>query len=65
MGNVRIRVTRDVLNIFAEYRPVVGKEYDAKLCALAKYARSAEFVIVNILDKRIVLRKDGYEIVGV
>lgn len=64
MSDCRIRVTKDVLSIFAEYRPVVGKEYDAKRCALAKYAKSAEFVIVNILDKRIVLRKGEYEVVA-
>lgn len=60
---VRIKVVQDVLAIYDEYRPVVGKVYDAKLCALAKYAKSAEFVILDILDKKIILRKGEYEVV--
>ena len=60
MTDCRIKVIR----IDAKYRPEVGRVYDAKHCALAKYAKSAEFVILDILDKKIVLRKGEYEVVA-
>lgn len=57
----RIKVVKEVLDIYELYRPEVGKVYDAEHCALAKYAKSAEFVILDVLDKKIVLRKGEYE----
>jgi hypothetical protein len=66
-----IKVTKEVTDIFPQYRPKVGKIYEAELspAKLKKYKNTyggkPEFCIVDILDKKIVLRTGEYEIVGI
>ena len=59
----KIRVMKEILNIFEEYRPEQGKLYYAEYSNPRR--NKTEFCIVDILDKRIVLRKGEFEIVGV
>jgi hypothetical protein len=64
----KVKVIREALDIFPEYRPKVGTVYDAEYSPgrwipRKNYAGKAEFAVVNILDKRIVLRKGEFEIV--
>lgn len=58
----KIKVTKEVLNIFEPYRPELGKVYDAEYGKPRKEMR--EFCILDIKDKRIILRKGEFEIVG-
>lgn len=69
MKRVKIRVVKDVTDIFPEYRPEVGKVYEAKYVPRTrrKYndrccVGAGEFCMVNMLDKKIVLRSGEYEI---
>jgi hypothetical protein len=59
----KIRVIKEILNIFEEYRPELGKVYDAEYSNPRR--NKTEFCIVDILDKRIVLRRGEFEIIGV
>lgn len=68
----KIKVIEDVTAIFPEYKPTVGKIYDAEYTPRHKQkygdksggAGNAEFCVVGILGKRIVLRSGEFEIVG-
>lgn len=57
-----ICVTKDVLSIYGKYRPRQGEIYSAEYSNPRQ--NKIEFCIVDILDKRIVLRKGEFEIVG-
>lgn len=62
----KIRVIADV-PVFAECRPEVGKVYVADYSP-AKFKSGCgkgEFCIVDILGKKIVLRKGEFEVLGV
>lgn len=62
----RIRVIKEVLELWPECRPEVGKVYDADYYPPnhQKYgSRQNETCVVDIKDKRIVLRKGEFEIV--
>lgn len=59
----KICVTKEVLSIFGKYRPKQGRIYSAEYSNPRQ--NKTEFCIVDILDKRIVLRKGEFEIVGV
>lgn len=61
-----IKVIKEVDDIFTKYQPKVGKIYDADLSpsGKGKYKWKAEFCIIDVLDKKIALRKGEYEIVG-
>lgn len=58
----KICVIKDVLSIFGKYRPKQGGIYSAEYSNPRQ--NKTEFCIVDILDKRIVLRKGEFEIVG-
>lgn len=66
----QIKVIKEVLDIFQKYQPKVGKIYDAELSpqAVKRFdnrwgSGKMEFCVINVLDKKIVLRKGEYEIV--
>ena len=66
MKRVKIRVVKEVTDIFPEYRPEVGKVYEAryKPRTREKWLSSVpEFCVIDILDKQIVLRSGEFEIV--
>lgn len=59
----KIRVIKEVIDIFPEYIPKVGMVYDA----IYRNPRRimTEFCVIDVLDKRIVLRRGEFEIVEV
>ena len=68
----QIKVTKEVIDIWEKSRPKVGDIYDAELSPQIKSRKNqvwkggkAEFCVVDILDKKIVLRKGEYELVRV
>lgn len=60
---VKIRVTELVTEIYEKYRPEQGKVYDA-VKGKTKL-KQKEFVVLDILDKKIILRLGEYEYLGV
>lgn len=69
MIKCKVKVIKEVLDIFTKYQPKVGKIYDAELSPAHErgnrhnYEGKVEFCIIDVFDKRIVLRKGEYEIV--
>ena len=66
----KIKVIKEVTDIFPKYRPQVGQVYDAVVSPgyLIRVSENsshgkAEFCIIDVLDKKIALRKGEYEIV--
>lgn len=69
MKKVKIRVLCPLENVFPEYQPIVGEIYDAEFFPGKRKSMGydngcAPFCAINILDKRIVVRKHEFEIVG-
>ena len=67
--SVLIRVTKEPMGVFPKYCPKVGKVYEAEYVPGKKHSAgdligNKAFCIVDILDKRISLRADEFEIVG-
>ena len=60
--NCEIKVIKEILDIFPKYQPKVGQIYKAELSEARKYV-FAEFCVIDVLDKKIALRKGEYEIV--
>lgn len=67
----RIRVTKFVEDIFPAYRPAVGSVWEAEYTPRATmrghwkgYSGNREFCIIQVMDKRIVLRSGEFEIIG-
>lgn len=64
----QIKVIKQVVDIFPKYQPKVGQIYDAHLSpsnkarGKSKWGAKAEFCIVDILGKKVVLRIGEYEI---
>lgn len=62
-----VKIVKDVEEIFPQYRPVVGKIYEANYTprTVTKYgAGIGEFCVIDILDKKIVLRRNEFEVVN-
>lgn len=55
----KIKAIKPLPGVYVKYQPEVGKIYDAEYCTI----RQSAICIINILDKRIVLRQDEFEIV--
>lgn len=62
---VKIKVLCPLPGVFTKYQPQVGKIYDAEYHPAKKRGNSSSVAVclIDILDKRIALRKDEYEIV--
>lgn len=62
----KIRITKDIPELFPECRPKVGKVYDAEYIE-SKYKRRKipPICAINIAGKRIIIRNNEFEIVGV
>lgn len=60
---VKIRCIQEVTEIYANYRQELGKIYDA-IKGRTKL-KQKEFVVLDILDKKIILRKGEFEYLGV
>lgn len=60
----KIRITKNITELFPECRPKVGKVYDAEYIDSSKaYKASPPVCILNIAGKRIIIRKSEFEIV--
>ena len=64
MINCKIRIIKEVEGVYPEYRPKVGKVYDAEYIDSSKdYKKFPPVCILNISGKRIIIRKNEFEIV--
>ena len=64
--NCKVKILKHLEGVFPEYQPTVGKVYNANYTPGKHHkngCRNAEFCVVDILDKRIVLRSREFEIV--
>lgn len=57
----KIKVLREVLDIFPRYQPIVGKVYDAEYRPGLRNRKQT--CIISVLDKRIILRGNEFEVV--
>ena len=58
----KVKVVKDVLDLFPECRPEVGKVYDARFAP--GVGKSKDVAIIDIAEKKIALRLGEFEIVG-
>ena len=65
MMKCKIRIIKEIIGLFPQYQPKVGKIYDAEYVDSSREYRTYPPVcIVDISGKRIVIRKDEFEIVS-
>lgn len=57
----KIRVIKDILDLWAECRPEVGKVYEADY--VRGVGKSKDVAIIDLADKKILLRMNEFEIV--
>ena len=60
--NCKVRILQHLPGVFSKYQPEIGKIYDAEYGKAHKY-KFSETCVIDVLDKRIALRKGEYEIV--
>lgn len=63
----KVKVIKDAEGVFPEYTPEVGRVYDAKYIPRSRKKNGtgvAEFCVIDMLDKKIILRGDEFEVVG-
>lgn len=61
----KIRITKEITGLFPECCPKVGKIYDAEYKApYQSYKRFPPLAIITLAGKRIVIRKDEFELIG-
>lgn len=63
----KIRVIKEVKDIYPKYKPKVGSIYDADYSPARKQCGEGkgEFCVLDILDKKIILRSKEFELVEV
>lgn len=60
----KIRITKEIYDLFPECRPKVGKVYYAEYIeSYLSYQKFPPLCIINIAGKRIIIRQDEFEIV--
>ena len=67
MAKCKVKVICPLVGVFKKYQPEVGKIYDAEYRPAYKEYGSglhAAVCLINVLDKKIALRKGEYEIMG-
>lgn len=57
----KARIIKPLNGVFPEYQPEVGKVYDAEYCESRKGYNN--FAILDIKDKKIVVRMDEFEVI--
>ena len=64
--NCKVRILQPLAGVYPKYQPEIGKIYDAEYSPAStdNKQRSSEICVIDVLDKRIALRKGEYEIVG-
>lgn len=61
----KIRIIKDITGIFPHLRPKVGKVYNAEYIEpYYEYQNGHPICVLDIAGKRIIIRKDEFEIVG-
>lgn len=64
MTKRKIRIIKEIEDLFPQYQPEVGKIYDAEYYDPAgTYKKFPPICIINIAGKRIIIRKNEFEIV--
>ena len=61
----KIRIIKEILGIYPQYQPKLGKVYFAEYiesttCAVRK---AAPICVINMAGKRVIVRRDEFEIV--
>lgn len=63
MMKCKIRITKDIEGLFPHCTPKIGKVYDAEYIeSTCKQVKAPPICIVGIAGKRIIIRKDEFEI---
>ena len=66
MKRCKIRIIKEITDIFPRFCPQLGKVYDAEAAEKThKYEKFPPMCIVEIAGKKIIVRDDEFEIVGV
>lgn len=63
-----VKVIKDAEGVFPEYKPKVGKIYEARYTPRTRRKTGAghgEFCVIDMQDKKIVLRSDEFELLEV
>ena len=61
----KIRIVKEIAEIYPEYTPKFGEVYDARCVQNTYKGRSLPAIcVVDILGKKIMVRRGEYEIVG-
>ena len=61
----KVKIIKELEGVFPEYQPKVGETYLAEYIAPYKsYQTFHPICIIEISDKRIIVRKDEFELVG-
>lgn len=61
----KVRIIKEIVGVYPEYSPKAGKVYDAEYIDSSTDSRKIPPVcILNIAGKRIIIRKNEFEIVG-
>lgn len=62
---VQIKIVKEIADIYPQYMPKLGKIYQAKLIQSKYKGRPLPPIcVIVILGKKILVRKDEYEIIG-
>ena len=61
----KVKIIKELGGVFPEYQPKVGETYLAEYIAPCKsYQKCPPICIIEILGKRIIVKKDEFELVG-
>lgn len=61
----KVRIIKELEEVFPEYQPKVGETYFAEYKpSYQSYQRFPPICIIKISGKRIIVRKDEFELVG-
>lgn len=60
----KIRITKEIIGLYQQYQPKVGKVYDAEYKEpYQSFQKFPPLCIINIAGKRIIIRQDEFELV--
>lgn len=57
----KVRIIKPLEGVYREYQPEVGKVYDADY--YKSRGRYADFAVIDIKDKRIIVRMGEFEVI--
>ena len=60
----KVKIINEVLGVFPQYQPKVGEIYEAEYIeSIYSYYNAPPICVIDILGKKIIVRKDEFEIV--